>query len=355
MARLSEIAENLRRALSGKAVRGVGRKGYEDCASAIRGASLEIHVPISPTPLFFNMVRYLAESLRQNGGGLRDAPIVVTVGDSCAPFDLYRRNPWSRAYPIHWLWLDQHRYARDIYYATAIERFCYPFAADNVLLLDADLVIARPIDDLVGELARTPAFLGLPAHVSPFMMRNREHPEAARPNAAWWTALFAEADLSPPDLGCEHPGWGLLFSEPEYRYSPPYFNLGVLLAPRDLMAAIGATIYDDMHTVDRVLTTIYKCQLALTLAVVRSGTPWRPLPLRYNFPTLDVFAKGFPEEFADVRVLHYLGQEGFSKERDFSSVSAVRAFLRRGDVSVSNALLQSVARPLQVALDGAEL
>src|SRR5262245_43627365 len=58
--------------------------------------SVEIHVPISPTPNFFNMVRCLALSLRCNGGAYRDAPIIVTAGDRVTDPTLAHRLPWLK-------------------------------------------------------------------------------------------------------------------------------------------------------------------------------------------------------------------------------------------------------------------
>lgn len=49
----------------------------------LRGApNLEIHIPVSPAPMFMNMVHCLALSLRRFGGAYRDARIILTVGDA---------------------------------------------------------------------------------------------------------------------------------------------------------------------------------------------------------------------------------------------------------------------------------
>src|SRR5580700_8540178 len=65
--------------------------------TARRKPTLEIHIPISPTPLFFNMVQCLAHSLRRNGGAYRDAPIIVTAGSDAIEPDLAERMLWLRS------------------------------------------------------------------------------------------------------------------------------------------------------------------------------------------------------------------------------------------------------------------
>src|SRR5437016_2489378 len=66
--------------------------------------SLEIHIPISPTPTFFNMVRCLALSLRSNGGAYRDAPIIATAGDRVVDPGLAGRLPWLKSYGLELRW-----------------------------------------------------------------------------------------------------------------------------------------------------------------------------------------------------------------------------------------------------------
>jgi hypothetical protein len=276
------------------------------------------------------MLHYFAASLRLNGGSLADSRIVVTVGADQEPEDLDRRLPWSRRYSIQWHWLDRGRFREHDYYATAVERFRLPFQARVVMLADADMLVAAPFVDLVQGVADRPALLGLIAHVSPFRHEPEFSPEA------WWTRLFAAAGLGPPPLTCEHTGWGVM---PTPQYCPPYFNLGMLVAPREVMSRLGQDIYAELGTVNRVLTTLYRCQLALALAVQRGQVPWRPLAMRYNFPNNAQIASKYQDDLADVRFLHYLSGP-FQKSRDMQSVDTVRQFLLRKDLSGVNSILQ---------------
>ena len=76
------------------------------------GFPCEIHVPISPTPAFFNQVRLLAASFRRFGGPLRNSRIVVTVGGEEPHTDLASQLPWSRDYGVEWRWLAPELFAR---------------------------------------------------------------------------------------------------------------------------------------------------------------------------------------------------------------------------------------------------
>jgi hypothetical protein len=296
----------------------------------MRESDLEIHLPISPTPTFFTMVHYFAASLRLNGGNLARSRIVVTVGDDREPENLSARLPWARRYPIEWRWLARDLYRRHDYYATALERFRYPFRSSMVMLADADVFFTGELGRVVEGCRRHRALAGLVAHLSPFTGRK----EMSTP--AFWAQVFEAAGLGKPPLVCEHTGWGTMSHDPVDRYCPPYFNLGMLVAPAGIMAAIGAIIYTEMEHVDAVLETPYRCQLALTLAVQRLGVRWRPLAMRYNYPNDDQIASQYVDDLADVRIFHYLRQRALNKGRDFESPERVGAWLARRDLDGVN-------------------
>lgn len=309
--------------------------------------SLEIHVPISPTAQFFNMVHLLAISLRINGGEMADTPIIVTVGEDCEPFDLHSAQPWSRRYPIQWMWMNRNRYKERIYFATAVERFCHDFKSEVVLLLDADMIVTRPFGELVRQVAAEDFFGGVIAHVSPFMMFNQQFPAQARPNQDWWDALLCQAGLAKTSRTAhEHTGWNFMFSDPSYRYCPPYFNLGFLIAPAARMHRIGEVIYTALDHVDNTLDTFYKCQLAVTLALGLQCTPFKSLAVRYNFPNIDAFRKAYPDDYAGMAILHYLARGKFDKDRNLHSPTTLEQWLKMRWLTKSDKMLQQELRKL---------
>jgi hypothetical protein len=295
----------------------------------------EIHVPISPTPLFFTRIHYLAASVRRFGGALADSRIVVTVGGD-ERIDLAGINPWSQRLGVEWRWLDDALWRRHGIYATALQRFCYDIEAPNALLLDSDTLFTQPVDDLVVSLARSHAIAGVLAHVSPFIGCAGEQ--------GLWEEIFHAAGLGDPVLECEHPGWQSIEFDPARRCCPPYFNLGVLFASREILGALAKTIYAEMETVERVHPTLFRCQIALTLAIVRSGVQWRQLPLRFNLPNIVEYLPRYQAELADVRIMHYLKDEQLTRAKDFASIESVGALLSRDDLNPFNARIQDTLR-----------
>lgn len=297
----------------------------------------EIHIPISPTPSFLTRIHYLAASLRRFGGALAGAPIVVTVGAD-EPVDLVAACPWSRRLGVEWRWLDDSLWRRHGIYATALQRFCYDIEAPNVLLLDSDTLFVRPVDDLLRTLRRVRSIAGVVAHLSPFINCDG--------GQQLWANIFHAAGLGDPIFSCEHPGWQTIELDTARRHCPPYFNLGVLFAPRDIMVVLGRTIFAEMEIVERVHPTLFRCQLALTLAIVRSGVSWTPLSLRFNLPNLIEYLPRYAAELADARIIHYLRDEQFTRMEDFVSVEAVGKLLVRQDLHPINARLRDALRDL---------
>lgn len=294
---------------------------------------LEIHVPISPTPLFFTRIHYLAASLQIYGRELKGSPIIVTVGADQDPEDLHKKLPWSRHYPVEWRWMERELFREYSYFATKLRRFTYDYRARNVMMLDADVLVVRPFTDLIAEVARKGAFVGITAHVSPVR------------DAFTWETLFAAAGLGAVPYVCEHGGFGLMFHDPRHRYSPPYFNLGVLVAPQNHMRQIGRTIFAELAVVRR-FEDFFRAQMSLTLAIQRHQIPWDLMDLKYNFPNDQRFVERYPEDFADMRLVHYLRKDQFDKDVDFETPGHISLLIQRSDLNQINSAFLQRLRPV---------
>lgn len=299
-----------------------------------RRPTLEVHVPVSPTPTFLNMAHYLTLSLRVRGGRYRDAPVILTVGDEHRDPDLARKHPWMAANGVEIRWVDQDLFARETWYATACERFRYGFRSDVVLALDADTLIAGPLDELVEEAHQAKALCGVVAHIPPLARREQ------------WQAIYDTLGLGTLKTPCEHTGWGYMFQDEAMRYCPPYFNLGVLAAPADVMRSVGRDIYELMTAVDGVERTMYRVQIAVSLAVTRNGLPFRALPFRWNFANDPLLEALHAAEIGDVRIIHLLRRHQIYKNEIFASLEGVEAMLARTDLRVINKIAQRLLREI---------
>lgn len=295
--------------------------------------TLEIHVPISPTPLFANMVHALVRSLRRFGGAYSAAPVVVTIGDAQVDPSFEAAHPWMRQLGVEVRWLDPELFARHSFYATAVERFRHATTADMLLHLDADVLIAAPLDPLIELCWEQKALGGLIAHAAPFK-KNEE-----------WQQLYDALGLGQVLAPYEHTGWGYMRTDPSVRFTPPYFNLGVLAMHASVSRRLGEVVYELMAQVDRVVDTFFKCQIAVSLAVVREHLPYVCLPMRYNFANDPLLEALHASELPHLTILHLLrDHQGVDKQRVFASLGAMEALAAREDLKVVNLRARDVLR-----------
>jgi hypothetical protein len=231
-------------------------------------------------------------------------------------------------------WVEEELFHRETWFGTACERFRHDFSSDVVLMLDADTLIAGPLDELIETAWRSTAVCGVVAHVPPLSSRDQ------------WLEIYRRCGLGPLKTPCEHTGWGYMFSDPTLRYCPPYFNLGVLAAPATMARAIGSEIYELMTVVDQVQRTSYRVQLAVSLAITKLGLSFRALPFRWNFVNDPLLEALHAAELDDVRIIHLLRRHQVHKDEVYASLENVDAMLQRADLRVINALAQRVLAEL---------
>ena len=292
---------------------------------------LEVRVAISPTPDFFCRIHFMAASLEQLRSAIGDYELVICVGGDEEPRDLSEHLPWSKNYPIIWRWADRERFRKDSYWETAREVFRQPARARHIMCADADVIFVHDFSDLLDDLERSPAFAGVIAHAPPF---------PKLPPSEIWEKLCADYGVCVPPSIHEHTGWGFMVKAPEHRYTPVYFNFGMVIAPAALMDKVGEEIIDADHFVSERVTTFFRFQIALTLAMQKQRLASLALPLRYNFPNDPRFDRAYPDELTNVRALHYLRCEIVHRENDFADLERVAAIIRRRDLVGSNEVLR---------------
>ncbi len=296
--------------------------------------SLEVRIPISPRADYFNRIRIIALSIREF---YPDATIRVTIGSEAPPRDLSVELPWSRRLGVQWHWISassflQWKDTEHPYIATMMERFQPPFCAKYVLMLDADVIAVRAFDEL---FEKPDALKAVMAHVSPFRVRGV--PDA---HVSCWNQLYRDYGLAPPVFKYEVSGWRAMEADPVQRYSPAYFNTGVLFARAELLDRLHEGYMNALTFVRRNMDSYFFEQIALTLAIDALRIPVDVLPLRYNYPNQVEFDTLHPSELGDIRLLHFLRTQVVSRERDFETESATQMLASRKDLRGSNEILR---------------
>lgn len=289
---------------------------------------IEVRIPVSPVKHYYNRIHLIAHSIRSLGGEFKDARIRVSVGSHEEPIDLHRLLPWSRRLGIIWHWVERDQYAAwdktaHPYIATMMERFRPPFDAETVLMLDADVVAIRPFPEILALVSEYPSIAGVMAHVPPFAPSD-------------WVTLFQQAGLTEPEMKCECSGWNVMFTDAEMRYCPPYFNTGVLAASRRSLELLYDPYMASLQSVRSLYNTYFFEQIALTLALYRTGIRSHVIPLRYNYPNQQEFDIAFPDEVNEIRFLHFLRTDIVKREEDFLNWAKMKQLSRRRDLRGSN-------------------
>ena len=259
----------------------------------------------------------------------------------CEPYDIAGTLPWSQGYDIEWRWVDPKLFEEFGIAATALQRFTYGFDAPLVLMLDADVLCTGRLDELFEQ--RNGSIAGVTAYVSPTPYLKYCDGVDRQP-ADFWQELFRFAGLPAPSLTCEHPGWSVMEGPPvpsREQFCPPYFNLGVLAGSSETIGRLGTIIFDDLATVNRFCRAVHKCQIALTLAMVRAAAHPAEMGLRFNFPNFPSYWDEYPDEAADIRILHYLHSKQVDRNVFRASPERLRDFLQREELSPVNSFLQA--------------
>lgn len=282
--------------------------------------TLQIHVPISPTPSFFTMVQMLAESVRSFAGIFSDARIVVSVGDDIEPFAIDSARPELRPYGIEWRWTDRGLFQRHSYFATGLDRWAAPFECDYVLMADADILVLGPLDDLPSFLPTRRSIAGVIATKPPFTARGNADDETR------WPDLYRAAGLQPPPFDFDIPGHGTHYPLSGIAKAPAYYNFGFVIGTNEAMNAVRESFHADYIIANEFMQSILAAQAGLGLSITRHKLDAAALPLRYNFWSQGKYLANYPSEAEDIRVLHYLNGP-FRKHGDTDSIADVEAWI----------------------------
>jgi hypothetical protein len=279
--------------------------------------------------MFFIQVYLFTRSLRTFGGAFRDAPVVVTVGHDPVDRSLTENIPWARELGVEFRWVSSGLFRRYSYAAQAHSRFCYDYKSDVVLFADADTLVAGPFEDMALRAARHQSLCACLAHLSPFPTFRSK---------LGWNDIFRYLRVRKPRLGHQYAGWPSMSGRCAERWCPPYFNFGVVFAPRDLVRRIGERIYlvvDRLHDLE---PNAFNGQIALTALIVDLKMRYYCMPFRYNAANWPALPELYPREVKDARILHLIS----GKNEIFRNWDAVFDFLKQDGPKGINARAQDV-------------
>jgi hypothetical protein len=288
-------------------------------------------IPASPTDGFLGQIAMFRRSLDALGRVYRDASVVAVFGDAEIDTIPDRWRPSLDRVLVHHVSPEDFKALG--YHAQVSARWSLaPDDCDLVLFADADVLVVRPIDELLARLEREPAVAGVIAHY-PIPTPPGEDPEQH------WQDLFRRFLDRPVPLEYQHT---LARSDgPDASPRAPFYvNFGFVCVPREWVQQLG-TLYREL--VPRLQQLLYKPyfagQVALTLAVSALELPHIGLDMRYNFPNDPIAEERYPVALADLRVIHYLRTQRFDRPQIFSSEQAFQRFLGLG-LAGSERLLQ---------------
>ncbi len=307
----------------------------------------EIHVPITLNEHFAVMSCLLVRSIACNA----QLPGAWKVVFTCSlDSDLALDSPllgWAEDHPVEFRWVEESLWEHYDYCGTGLQRHLYPFAADVLLFMDADIVVVGSLNELVRQAADADAVLAWPAWQPPTDID--------------WTEVFQRLEMELPAATITYSGYGIAFMSP--KDAPPYFNYGFVAIPRSLALAIGPLLQDGIDHVWSIYRNWFTSQIALCIAIVRARCSYRALDLRYNCsngdydvpeirgPQADMFWQDSLAKLADLRVLHYcVPTPEFTKSVDMSTWVRFEDFCGRELKGEGSLRLQKAVRPLR---DGA--
>jgi hypothetical protein len=227
---------------------------------------------------------------------------------------------------------------RSPYLATMNARWHAETKADHIIIADADIIFTHHLEYLFMH----DAVLGVMAHVRPMSEQDMRY-------------LYNIAGADWNATG-NHPYSGNGVMGPIDASGPFYVNSGFVFIPRTYFEAMVPHYHYAIGIMRSAMRDTYWFdQLALALAVARSGVPCTALPLRFNFPNQAAFDTAHPRELDSIRVLHYLREDVINRTTDFESLPAIRRLVARTDLKGSNEVLRRTVAEVMGCLEPARL
>ena len=282
--------------------------------------SVEIRVPVSPTPEFALMISVLSCSLRRYSN-IPDLRIQAYIGAPSSDLVATETLAEWLTPEISPVIVDSAKFDARSFHATGAARLTQRSNADVVILMDADTVVCGDLLDICKQTLSLPSISGVIAHVAPLSQLD-------------WHRAFSEIGAV-PQFPFRYTGWPYMFPSkgiplsPSLAAAPAYFNFGFIATTKELLEQVGGHFDRCFDIVERLFPGLmFNSQMALTLAAADAGVPSRSLPMRYNFPNDFRLEALHPEQLRQARIIHLLRRsQGVDKYELYREVEALRAFV----------------------------
>jgi hypothetical protein len=281
-------------------------------------------VVASPTRAFYSQVAALRLALAGLPWSRWRPSLHVYVGGPHDPTTLEEWRPHLDGVQIHWT--SAARFALNGDWAQSDDLFLSaPLDADVLLAMDADTLPVDVLEPVLEQVHETEAVAGVIAHYPPFP----QSPDATRPVSIRdaWRHLAQGLLDAPLDFSYSHTLMGPEV-QTEEKATPFYLNFGVVFFPRHTFRRI-APVYLAIRPqlMERMLSTDFSGQAALTLAIAAERAKTFALPMRYNFPNDPIAEHMYPAELERAVVVHYLRTGTFDRHQIFATARQYEKFL----------------------------
>jgi len=280
---------------------------------------IEFLIPGSPNEGFFSQVAMFRLGLDALGGIYERARLVLCLG---APRASAIPPRWNRHFRgIEVLWAPE-----DVYRSNGTGGvFRYELldaASDLSILCDADTFLMRPFTPCSLEhFVRSPAIRGVIAHYPPPLFDDAGHDYSPQ-GPEWFWRFMGQQTLG---AAVDFPHTYTL-QEPASR-TPFYVNYGAVIGNFDVLRRLRDELQWLLPRIRASLSNRFVGQIGVALGCLAGHIPSEAIPMRYNFPNDPIAERRYPEELANVVLLHYLRTNHFDRQRIFTSADSFQSFL----------------------------
>jgi hypothetical protein len=302
---------------------------------------LEFFVCGSPNAAFYSQAAMFRLALDSFGGDFARARLVLCIGALDRPALPARWEPHFRNIDVQWASRESFLEHGDGSYH--VYNLLDP-GADLSFVCDADTLPLRPLPaDFLASLVAEPAIAGVLAHRMPPRFDARGNDLRHLDVRGFWKHLGREVVGAEPDV-CHEMTLPLVATDAPDP-CPFYLNYGFIASTPALLRGLHQHLDVVQPRIRAVLDNDFYMQLGIPMAVLRGALPTRTLPMRYNFPNDPLADARYPDELAQVVVMHYLRTERFDRHRIFATAQDFNAFLALR-LEGSNAVFQAFVRAL---------